>query len=251
VSSGFALLLSIMAIIVSACVSSSDFRAEEDVKAHTARLLATLRSMMAKGAVLSQMPPGAPLPLGFTHERTFLSDFLTSTTGFAYWSWAGNKSQAAKDKPEEWRVFFLNLINILGAEDANFRSMMRGAIVLETMVTGLSKDDIRKIASYVADLSSAVSGFQDSQKKDVLISAVFEIYGKSDPQAEQETVRRKLLYLKKREIQDPDIDLFLGVVGHDVNLVKAALDAGADRSVTGQGILARYSNELRDYRDPA
>jgi hypothetical protein len=140
VSSGFALILSIMAIIVSARVSSSDFRAEEDVKAHTARLLATLRSMMAKGAVLSQMPPGAPLPLGFTHERTFLSDFLTSTTGFAYWSWAGNKSQAAKDKPEEWRVFFLNLINILGAEDANFRSMMRGAIVLETMVSGLSDD---------------------------------------------------------------------------------------------------------------
>src|SRR5260221_14688419 len=54
ISSAFALILSILAIIITARVSSSDFRAEEDVKAQTAQLLASLRSIMVKSVHLSQ-----------------------------------------------------------------------------------------------------------------------------------------------------------------------------------------------------
>jgi hypothetical protein len=182
VFSAFAVILSIVAIVITARVSSSDFRAEEDVKASTARLLATMRSIILKTAHLSTTSAGDPVELEFTDERNIISDFLTSTTAFAYWSWVGNKSEAAKNKPEEWRIFFLRLVYILAAEDTQYRLMTRHAIVLETLLAGLSKRDIRQIASYVSDLSSAVGGFRDSAKKDGLISAMIKVYGPQDKQ---------------------------------------------------------------------
>jgi hypothetical protein len=248
ISSAFALILSILAIIITARVSSSDFRAEEDVKAQTAQLLACLRCIIVKGARLSKLPPNTPANIDFKFERTLLSGFLTSTTAFAYWSWVAHKSQVAKDRSEKWRTFFLDLVGILDVEDADHQLMRKRAIDLERLLDELRTRDIAQIAGYVSDLARSVHDFAVVREKDPFTKVAFTVPEESDTRKD-EAFRRKLLYLKQRGIQDPNIDLFLSVLDSDVNLVKAALDAGADPSVTDSEVVARYSDELRDFQD--
>jgi hypothetical protein len=67
----------------------------------------------------------------------------------------------------------------------------------------------------------------------------------------QETIRRQFLYLKSKGIEDPNIDLFLAVMQKEsqdsLKQAQAALDAGADPSVTDGQILAKYRNQLKDF----
>ena len=251
VSGVFAVLLGIIAIIVTTRVSSSDYRAEEDVKTQTAQLLACLRSIIMKGVNLSQKPTAATTRLTFAKEKELINSFLCSTTAFAYWSWQGHKSELAlSGKEEEWRVFFMYLIDILDSDDASDFSMMVGrAVSLEKLLTELGKHDIGKISRYVSNLSGAVGAFRESREKSVIIKAVSEIHGQSQS---SDQLRRKLLHLKKKGISDPNVDLFLAVLdpaGGDTALARAALEAGADRSMTDGQLLAKYESQLLDYRD--
>jgi len=176
ISSAFALILSIVAIVVSVRVSSSDYRAEQDVRAQTVQLLASLRSIDVKGAVLTQKRAGESSSIDFKKEREMINDFLSSTTAFAFWSWAGYKSEQAGDKPEGWRIFFLDLAYILDESDTEFRSMMHYSVEVENLLIQLSTSDIQKISQYVLDLSKAVGTFKDSREKNVLLKAISEVF---------------------------------------------------------------------------
>jgi hypothetical protein len=249
VSGVFAVILGIIAIIVTSRVSSSDYKAEEDVKTQTAQLLACLRSIILKGVVLSQKAPTATTLLTFSKEKEVINNFLSSTTAFAYWSWEGHKSETAPPgKGEDWRLFFLYLVDILDAEDAaNFRRMVARAVSLEKLLTGLSKHDVGKISHYVSNLSGAVGAFRESREKSVIIKAATDVYGQA-PSSDQ--LRGKLLHLKNKGITDPNIDLFLAILdpaGGSADRARAALAAGADPNITDGQLLAKYQSQLQDY----
>jgi hypothetical protein len=248
VSGVFGVILGIIAIIVASRVSSSDYKAEEDVKAKTAELLACLRSIIIKAIALTQTQPDTGRPVTFTREKDTLNKFLNSTTGFAYWSWAGDRSEAAQGKPEEWRVFFLRFFEILNSDDASdYRKMIPHAFAIEEMLTALSKRDMLHISGYVSDLSGAIGGFRQSRETDTLVKAAWEVYGRKDNPT---SLRDKLLYLKNEGVNDPTLDLFLEVMdpaGGSPEKTKAALDAGADVAMTDVGLLKKYDAQLRNY----
>jgi hypothetical protein len=249
VSGVFAIILGIIAIIVATRVHSSDYKAEEDVKAQTAQLLACMRSITLKGIVNSQKPTNATHPITFTKEKEVINSFLSSTTAFAYWSWISYKSErAAPGQPEEWRIFFLNVAGILDSDDSlDFRKMIAGALAIENLLTGLSEADVQKISGYVSNLSRAFGKFR--QSRDFLIDSAKEVYSRTNP----ELIRDKLLHLKNEGVNDPTIDLFLEVLDpagespESVKRVKAALDAGADGSMTDGALLAKYEAHLRNF----
>jgi hypothetical protein len=115
----FTLAAGIVAIAAVGYYGSSDFKAEQAVKEDTARLLATLRSIIMKHAFLTQYKASRETGLDFATERKVLSDFLCSTTAFAYWAWVGHKdTETGPGAPEPWRVFFLYINDVL---DANQR----------------------------------------------------------------------------------------------------------------------------------
>lgn len=243
VSSAFALILSVIAVIVTARVNSSDYRAEQDVRMRTAQLLATLRSIMVKSAMFSQKPRDNSDALDLAGERRVLNDFLSSTTAFAYWSWSGYKSVEAGDNPEEWRVFFMYLADILDSERSQLALMLNRAAVLEKLLAGLDKKAIRRISSYVSDLSGAIGDFEKNRESNALIKEVFEVYGVS---RNLKITREMLLHLKRKGIADPNIDLWLAVMEEDPARLKSALAAGADQTMTDSALVAKYQAELKD-----
>ena len=248
ISTLFALISGIIAIVVTTWVSSSDYQAGQAVKSDTARLLAGLRSIMLKGVVISQLPKGGATKLDFQEELDIINKFLSSTTAFAYWSWEGYKSEAAKGHSEEWRLFFLYLVDLLDSSD-DYRHMTARALAIEKMLTGLTEGDIIRISGYLSDLSEAVGKFRESRERSVVIKALDGIYSVD---RDQESVRKMLLYLKDKGIKDPNIDLFLGVMSpqedqNSVKQVKEALAAGADPSMTDGQLLAKYREELKDF----
>ena len=243
ISTSFALVSGIIAIIIVTKVSSSDYKAEQDLKADTARLLASLRSIMTKGAVRSLKPPGAKKSPDFKQELKVVNDFLSSTTAFAYWSWEGYKSKGKEGQPEPWRHFFLYLIDILDSDD-NYRKMMDCAVAIEELLTSLSKHDIRSIGRYISDIEEAVGDFKESRQHSILIKAITEIYNEHrGPKMNY----RKFLHLKDKDIKDPNIDMFLALFKSDVSALEAALEAGADWSMTSTQLFDKYRNELEDF----
>ena len=246
ISTSFALVSGIVAILATAWISSSDYQAEEAVKADTTKLLACLRSIMLKGAVLSQRPDDNDLPLDFKQELEIIEHFLLSTTAFAYWSWEGYKSEASEGSSEEWRVFFLYLVDILGTKPQNYRSMIARAVSIEKLLTSLKEEDIRKVSSYLTNLSEAAGKFRESREKSVLINAVSSIYGQK---RDSDITCRMFLHLKRKGVQDPNIDLFLAFLMPDGNVEQAreALAAGADLNLTDSQLLNKYRKELEDF----
>lgn len=225
-------------------VSSSDYKAEQDVKADTARLLASLRSIMAKGAaVRSLKPPEAKKSPDFRQELKVVNDFLSSTTAFAYWSWEGHTSGSMKGLPERWTLFFLYLVYILDSDD-DYRKTMAYAAGVEELLTSLSKHDIRSISSYISDLEKAVGDFKVSHQMSVLIKDVHEGY---DKHMDPKMTYHKFLHLKDKGIKDPNIDMFLATFNSDVSALKAALEAGADPSMMDTQLFDKYRNELKDF----
>jgi hypothetical protein len=248
ISGAFSLIAGIIAIIVSARVSSGDYQAEQALKVDTAQLLACLRSIDVKGAWLTQQPQGATWHLDFKREREIINDFLSSTSAFAYWSWVGERGSAAGSTPENWRIFFLSLVEMLGSEDIDYRKMISYALALEELLTNMEGRDVRRIGGYVSDLAEAIGKFKESRQKDTLMSGIQSVFSQ---RRDRETVARMLQHLKQKGVKDPNLELFLAVTtpGGNVEQAKAALDAGADPSMTDGQLLAKYKSELADFAE--
>jgi hypothetical protein len=62
-----------------------------------------------------------------------------------------------------------------------------------------------------------------------------------------DTIEWKFKHLKKKGVEDPNVDMFVAVFDDDVELLKSALAAGADRSITDNQVLGTYRDELADF----
>jgi hypothetical protein len=259
IATAFALVAAIVAISAGVWVTTSDYKAEQAVKADTARIRAALRSILAKGALLTQKDAGQPVGLDFKTERKTLNDFLSSTTAFGYWAWVedrGKKTPVGTEEP--WRAFFLYVASLLdaGKTPADRAKMLRWAAELESLLATLKAAEIDRISSYVADLAGALGTARESS--DTLLTAVRDVYGRGSGRGDLEVAadgdaavsRRKFGHLRAKGVADPNVDMFIAVFDNDVEGLRVALDAGANTSVTDREVLSAHEADLRDF-DPA
>jgi hypothetical protein len=241
--SGFAVVMTALALVATVRVESSDFRAEERVKEDLARLLASLRSIYLKAAWLTQQQDQMDSRHAslFDGEREVLQGFLNSTTASAFYALEGRKSAESGSRPEEWRVFSLYVIDILRSPMPKaYQLVARRAVRAEHLLTQLRREDIAALSADVSDLAKAVEDFDRHRSETVLARAAYEAYGgEDDEEAANRSAMDRFKELKSRGIEDPDIDLFLGV---DLASVQKAVDAGANVNVTIGEVLSRYEN---------
>ncbi len=64
----------------------------------------------------------------------------------------------------------------------------------------------------------------------------------TDSESRADDVRWPLMHLKKKGVDDPNIDLLLALQG-----VEAALEAGADKDITAERVLGTYEADLEDF----
>jgi hypothetical protein len=63
----------------------------------------------------------------------------------------------------------------------------------------------------------------------------------------QASIAAKLRYLKRKGVVDPNVDMFVGVLDDEIEVVRAALEAGADTAITDKQVLAAHAADLVDY----
>ncbi len=248
---------SVVAIIISVLVafdarrtkykfSTSDYRAQQQVKSDTAILLSSLRSIMYKG-VLSLLTKN---PVDISPEKKAISNFLMSPTSFAYSAWVNeqsDRSDEADKESESWRLFFLYLAEISDMPDAH-RAAMKAARI-ESLFDQLTRKDIKRIADFNSDLAESIGNRVENWKGDLLSSFFDPI--RRESQEERKNFHAKLQYLKESGINDPNIDLFLVVTSkeEDVDAARKALEAGADVTMTDRDLLNRYKDQLKGFTD--
>jgi len=248
----FQLIISVIAIVISTgsaiytiktnlTLSSSDYRLSEQVKADTASLVATLRSLMTKStwAML-----GDQMDIDFEKER--INEFVNSPTGFAYYRWAAEKDQeAGEGVPEPWRIFFQTLSKLTNHED-NPEAVHGLASRLEKVLASLRKEDLETIKNYYADLTKMIAGIRDSQQGNVFVHLAQENQENGAKDPDQTEIVRKLNFLKnEREVSDPTLELFLAVYEGNLEAAKMTLDNGADMNLPIGKLLSKYENMLR------
>jgi len=251
------LFISILAIIISMVAavysrilsekhSSSDYKASEQVKSDTARLLSTLRSFMHKGVLSSTTKK----EINIEPEKEAISKFMNSQTGFAYYSWVDEKSAQAEQegkKGESWRVFFLYLSELANS-DSPYAASRRAADV-ELMFDDLTESDVAKIADFNADLIEAISKNSKNREGNVVIKALVESQREKQKENSGDRFVAKLKYLKNTGVDDPNIDMFLATISGDVSQLEKALKAGADPHTTDEALLKKYEKELKSYTE--
>jgi hypothetical protein len=242
-STAIALMLGALALLITARVESSDYRAQQESKTDIARLLATLTTIQTQMALASQSG-AAP---DFEREKSAVRDFMNSVTGFAFYSFQAHKSRSAGDRAETWRVFFMYLGEIVAGREPAL--VTNRAIRAQALLLQLTQDDLRAIVDSQLDLVSGIARFGDVLDHSVLIRAMRSVYGGEDDAGA--SVVRKLHYLKEvKRVADPDLDMFLAVLDNAPQALQDALDRGADPKITDSALLRRYAAALKDFDRP-
>lgn len=246
-STAIALMLGALALLITARVESSDYRAQQDSKTDIARLLAALTTIQTQMALASQT--GAKPD--FEREKSAVREFMNSVTGFAFYSFQADKSRAAGDRAETWRVFFMYLGEIVAAEEPAL--VTNRAIRAQALLLQLTQRDLRAIVDSQLDLVKGIARFGQVLEHNVLIRAMRSVYGGDDPRRAEGSspLVAKLRFLKEvKRVVDPDVDMFLAVLENAPEALRDALARGADPKVTDGALLRRYAAELRDFDRP-
>ncbi len=246
-STAIALMLGALALLITARVESSDYRAQQDSKTDIARLLAALTTIQTQMALASQT--GAKPD--FEREKSAVRDFMNSVTGFAFYSFQAHKSRAAGDRAETWRVFFMYLGEIVAGKEPAL--VTNRAIRAQALLLQLTQRDLRAIVDSQLDLVEGIARFGEVLDHNVLIRATRSVYGGEDLRRADgaSLLIRKLRFLKEvKRVADPDVDMFLAVLDSAPEALRDALSRGADPKITDSALLRRYAAELKQFDEP-
>jgi hypothetical protein len=179
VATMFALFAAIAAVSSLVWVESSDYRAQQSVKADTARLRAALRSIMVKTAVLTQYSdkPDHRTCIDFKDERDAIHQFLGSTTAFGYWVWIEKRGVEARGvgKSNPWGSFFARFAYLLNECDAN--GMTVHAVQIEKFLASLRREDVHQISTDMTDLAGVLGTAKEST--DTLLAGIAATYDRN------------------------------------------------------------------------
>ena len=243
-----ALVVSVAAALyaakVSRKVSSSDYASSERVKSETAKLLASLRSIVTKciDALIHKED------VNLTWEQQSINEFVNSPTAFAYYAWAGLKSQrAGKGVSEKWRLLFTHVSKLSHSKDP--RQCVQLAVELEAMFDSLGEGDLEIIVGFNSDLIHGIANAKEGRAGDPMLVGVHKILREDEDDEDDELVMQKLAFLKDLAVDDADVDLTLAVYRQDLDGVAAALDRGANVNVSIPGMLDRFEAQLAGFEE--
>lgn len=238
-----ALFISIYAARMTRQVATSGFQSAERVKLDTANLLSALRGLMIKGALYTQQDPkirddkNSPIHISIDPERTAIQTFLSSSTALAYYAFVSNKSKMARDagrKGEEWRIFFLYLVQLL--QRGNLYEVGKLAGKVEKMFDGVTSVDIEEMSAGLQNLPRAIRKILEERQYDVLLHVLVDM----QDEKRQRSFEDFVAFLRNQGIKDPDVDLFWSAIDGSVELAQDALGRGAKVNVTEGEIKTRY-----------
>jgi hypothetical protein len=248
-TTAIALMLGAVALLVTARVESSDYKAQQQTKTDLARLLATLAMIENKGALART---GQIKAVDFKHEAETIEKFANSTTGFAMYNLLARKSRAARNQGEEWRLFFMYIAELTAKHDDPALVINR-AVRIQEMLLKLTQDDLRLIGRSVSDLVAGIADFNTALDENVVIKAMRNVIGKeqggADRSQRQALFIRKLRFLKAKGVDDPTLDMFLAVAAQDAVALKAARERGAEDNMTDTALLQKYAAELTGFAE--
>lgn len=248
------LLIAIIAVITSFIsertarkLSTSDYESSENVKIDTARLLATLRSIMLKASIYSQKNKDMRDDSSYadyvdlSYEKDVIQEFLTSSTALAYQYFVSKKSKEAGDNPEIWRTFSLQLASIIHTSNPYVAGNIAGKV--ELMLSTISEREMEEMTKVIGDLIGAVK-FMTEDREGNLIPRVFV---ESQKETEPTQFPRFLDYLIDNGIDDPDVRLFWGVTSDNIEVVENAIDSSAKLDITAGEIINRYKTQWDEF----
>jgi hypothetical protein len=236
-----ALFIGIYAAVVTQRVATSGFQSAEKVKSDTANLLAAFRGIMIKAALYSQQDPKTrddEKRSGYIDnrpEKSAIQTFLNSPTAIAYYAFIADRSRKAREtgkEGEDWRLFFLLLVQLLHNDNTYSAGLLAGKI--EKMFDGVSDDDLEMMSSGLEDLVGSIKRIARERQNDVLIS-VFVDRKKSVPD-----FKSFVAFIREQGIKDPEVDLFWAAMSGEGKLAEDALKQGAKVNVTEAEIIKRY-----------
>ena len=176
-STALALMMGMIAILVSAGVETSEYRAQEKLRGDLARLGVALHSAVLKTALwrVSKKPPAHP---DFEFERTAIGEFVCSTTGFAFMCWAAAKGEEARSSgssaEQPWRVFTADLGAMQmrrGQELAEYLDSHKDMVDDLLRILGdLSDKDVGSISEYLSNLKRSMSLLARARSDDPMVT---------------------------------------------------------------------------------
>jgi hypothetical protein len=227
-------------------LAGSGFKAAEDLKADLVALLAALRSIIYKGISSSQDNKSRDISVELKRVR----EFQTSPSGYALAALAAERGAGKQEDAGHWRVLGLQFAELAGMQELNEGDasvVLRArnwSTEIETTLGGLTLDDVEWMASKVGNLPSMTTSLRHTRSRDMVLRSWFEISEERRAEADPQINLRKLLTLKARGVEDPDVDLWIALLNDDKDNLQKALDAGAHVNATMEHVLGRHREQL-------
>ncbi len=244
----FALVLSVYSVRVANRIATSDFQTSQKVKSDVAQLVATLRSIMIKGVIYSQQAKDIrddadhPEYISNRIDLENIEHFLHSTTALAFYSFVSERSKLAQEagrKGENWRTFFLHMVTLSATQNQWLAS--KRAADLERMLDHLKENDFVTLSRYLEDIPNALEMLFQNREHDVILQVLVGL-----PKSRREHpdfFKAFINYLREEKaIQDPDVEVFWSAITGEVDVLKEALDQGANPNITDGELMNRYSD---------
>ncbi len=247
-----AIVISILAastsVYVTYQVAGVGFRVSENFLSDLATLLAALRSIATKGAIV--MGEQRTAPIGIESELDVVRNFVASTSGLALNLYAGEVGSAGpNDDPVagDWRLLpfrFVNLAALKLSSPSDNKNAGRLALDIELTLSNIDKKAIKSARRQIKKLTEVLSSLESSRRENILLAALGDIHA-DEVFDRPALVKALFLVLKDHNVEDPDVDLFLASMGEgSVDDAKTALDRGANPNATDTEVLERHREFL-------
>ena len=110
----------------------------------------------------------------------------------------------------------------------------------------LDHDRVESLAPMFADIVAieAPSGSTAEAQQ-----AAKDVLGKFDPKQRQSRLYELFFQAVRKHVDDPDLDLFLGVFANDLKLLESAIQRGGDVNITDAALWNRYNKIVTTHAD--
>lgn len=192
------------------------------VKHETAALLASPRSILHKGALVSRTARSLDISI----EKEAISRFVASPTGLACPAWIDERGSAAPADggAGPWSTFFPTLAEIATMTNPCLAGIE--AAEIELLFDDLTDDDIRRICCLGSGIFDTLAGVSRNRTGSPTVSVFADVARVLRDDGAQ--LQAELLQLKNAGVVDPNVDFFLAAIEGDGNRAMAALEVGAD-----------------------